>query len=73
LFQIETLGKRIKFERLRNKMSKTELSMLTQMSRSYITELEEDKYSNPSLRVLCALCKALRCTPNDLTPEEFYK
>jgi len=54
-------------------MSKTELSMLTQMSRSYITELEEDKYSNPSLRVLCALCKALRCTPNDLTPEEFYK
>lgn len=69
----ETMGCLIRRQRLHNGLTKKKLSELTKLSRSYITELEEDKYSNPSIRVLCLLCRYFKCTPNDLIPKHYYQ
>lgn len=55
------------------KLTIAKLSKLSGVSRSYLTEMEQQKYDNPTLNVICALCKALECTPNDLIPEELYR
>ena len=53
-------------------MSIRELSLRTGISRTYLTAIEEDIY-NPSLKIICSLCKVFGITPNDLIPEEMYK
>lgn len=63
---------RIKELRISKKLSITRLAKLSGVSRGYLTELEQIKYDNPSLTVICALCKVLECTPNDLIPRELY-
>ena len=35
--------------------------------------MENGKYKNPSIEVVCKLCMALEITPNDLTPTYMYK
>ncbi|WP_297634701.1 helix-turn-helix transcriptional regulator [uncultured Clostridium sp.] len=68
----ESIGYLIKIRRIKMRLSNRELSALSQVSRGYISELEEDKYDNPSLKVICSLAKALNCTPNDLIPKNMY-
>lgn len=46
-------------------ITQKELSIMSGLSKSYISEIERDKYS-PTIKVICKLCKALECTPNDL-------
>ncbi|MDF2502784.1 helix-turn-helix transcriptional regulator [Clostridium sp.] len=55
------------------KLSKTQLSKRSKIARGYITELEEGKYENPSLQIICKLCIALKITPNDLIVKELYQ
>lgn len=59
---------KLRIEELRKnkKWSYTQLSMKSGVARGYLCELEEGKYSNPGLKVICKLCKAFGCTPNDL-------
>lgn len=59
---------KIKLEQIRKqrKMTKRQLSKRAGVSIGYLSELEQGKYNNPSAEVICKLCKALRCTPNDL-------
>jgi len=53
-------------------MSIRELSLKTGISRTYLTSIEEGLY-NPTLKIICTLCKEFRITPNDLIPEDLYK
>lgn len=48
------------------------LSLMTGVSRTYLTGLEEGIYENPGVRVICAICKALDITPNDIIEEEYW-
>lgn len=50
-----------------------ELSLKSGVARGYITEMENGKYTNPSIEVVCKLCMALEITPNDLIPTYLYK
>ena len=67
------IGERIKMIRKNRNISQSELSEITGISRSYISEMEKGKYENISINILCDLCRGLELTPNDLIPEEMYK
>jgi transcriptional regulator with XRE-family HTH domain len=56
-----------RLSQLRNEkgFSITELSTLSEVSASYIDEIESGKY-NPTVNIACKLAKALGCTLNDL-------
>lgn len=60
------------YRKMRN-LSISKLSYKSKVARSYITELEEGKYTNPGLQVTCNLCKALKVTPNELIDQELWK
>ena len=60
------------FRQLKN-LSISKLSYKSGVARGYITELESGKYINPSLDVICKLCKALKVAPNQLIAEELWK
>ena len=47
------------------KWSQGKLALMSGISRSYISEIETGKYE-PDYRTICRICKALKCTPNDL-------
>lgn len=49
-----------------------QLSYKSGVARSYIIELENERYTNPSLNVICKLCIALCVTPNELINREFW-
>lgn len=70
---METIGRNIKLYRLNKGYSNKKLSELSSVARGYIVELENEKYLNPSLEIVCKLCKALEVTPNDLIPKEMYQ
>lgn len=58
--------------RTKKKMSRLQLSKLSGVARGYICELEDGKYNNPTVNVICKLCQGLGCTPNDLIDCENY-
>ncbi|WP_061321067.1 helix-turn-helix domain-containing protein [Clostridium botulinum] len=60
------------YRTMRN-LSISKLSCKSKIARSYITELEEGKYENPRLKVICNLCKTLKITPNELIDQELWK
>lgn len=70
---METIGDRIKYLREKNNYTNKELSQLSGVARGYLHELEVGRYTNPTIEVVCKLCKVLNITPNDLIPEEMYK
>lgn len=70
---MESIGQNLKKYRRERRLSQVELSKLTGVSRSHISEIESDKYKNITIDVLCKLCRGLSLTPNDLIPEEKYK
>jgi putative transcriptional regulator len=57
----------LRLEKVRSdkNITQKELSIMSGLSKSYISELESGKYSS-TIKVICKLCKALGCTPNDL-------
>lgn len=59
-------------KRIRNLrgLSLQELSNLTEISKSYINNLERNSRSNPSMEVINKLAIALKCDKNDLIYEE---
>lgn len=70
---METVGRNVIKLRKDNDLSQKELSTLSGVSRSYISEIEKDTHNNISIIILCSLCKALKTTPNELIPEKLYK
>lgn len=69
---METIGTKLKRFRLSNNMSQLKLSEISGISRNYISEIENEKYTNISVEILCSLCRALKVTPNDLIPKEYW-
>lgn len=57
---------RIKEIRIKKRWSLGKLSVLSGVSKGYLSELEHDVYENPSVRVLCKIKKALGCSFDDL-------
>lgn len=53
------------------KLTLTKLSKLSGVSVGYLSELERDGY-DPTVVIICKLCKALNCTPNNLIKEEYW-
>ncbi|PHV72151.1 transcriptional regulator [Sporanaerobium hydrogeniformans] len=64
---------RLKQIRKKRGLTTKRLSDMSGISRSYISQLENDGNDNPTLIVICALCRGLGITPNDLIPEQLYK
>lgn len=58
--------------RKENNISIRQLSLSTGISRTYLTAIEEGFY-NPSVNIVCTLCKFFSITPNDIIPKEMYK
>lgn len=58
--------------RKKQRLSLSQLSYKSGVARGYLSEIESGKYDNPSLSVICALCRALKITPNDLINSELY-
>lgn len=58
---------KIKVEELRRKKrwSQSKLSIISGVSRTYISEIESGKY-NPTIDIVCKLAKALNCKLDDL-------
>lgn len=69
---MKTAGENIMKLRKENDLSQKDLSVLSGVSRSYISEVETNTH-NMTIDVLCKLCKALKTTPNKLIPEHLYK
>ncbi|GIM29864.1 hypothetical protein CPJCM30710_25300 [Clostridium polyendosporum] len=66
------IGANLKKYRTEKKLSKKHLGKLSGVPRPYISQMESGIYKNPSLIVICKLCKTLGITPNDLIPKECY-
>lgn len=69
----KTIGSILKQYRLNKGWNGKELGLKSGVARGYITEMENGKYTNPSIEVVCKLCMALEITPNDLIPTYMYK
>lgn len=59
--------------RKEKQLSLSQLSYKSGVARGYLTELEEGKYINPGVQIVCKLCKALKVTPNELIHENLWK
>ena len=51
-------------------ISKYQLSALTGISQSYLSELESGKRDNPCIKNVCKIAKALQCSLDDLVDME---
>lgn len=60
------LNENIKLYREKNKITKSELARLINVSPSYITKLENGEKQNPSLEILMKIAKALNVELSDL-------
>ncbi|MFR1823129.1 MAG: helix-turn-helix domain-containing protein [Clostridium saudiense] len=60
------LSEKIKLYRKKNKMTKSELARLINVSPSYITKLENGEKENPSLEVKIKIANALGCSITEL-------
>lgn len=58
--------------RKENGLSVRQLSIKSGVSRTYITAIEEGVHDNPGVKIICALCRALKTTPNDLIEKEYW-
>lgn len=63
---------KIREKRLEKNITLEELSKLSGISKSYLSELENHKHV-ATVAVLCNLCKALQVEPNDLIDPKHYK
>lgn len=70
---MDTIGKRIKHFRRQKRITQKELSDLSGVSATYLSEIEGDKKNNITTCVLCDICRALELTPNDLIPKQNYQ
>lgn len=60
------LSEKIKLYRKKNKMTKSELARLINVSPSYITKLENGEKENPSLEVKIKIANVLGCPVSEL-------
>lgn len=63
------IGEKIKFFRKQAKLTQEGLAVKSNLSRSYIADLERNRY-NPSVETLRTLAEALNISTNDLMTEE---
>lgn len=70
---METIGENLKKLRKEKRWSIRKLSSISGVAQGYISELESNKYANPSLKVICMLCTTLEVTPNELIPSKLYR
>lgn len=63
---------RLKERRKEKNITLDELSKLSGISKSYLSELENHKH-DASVKVICSLCKALNVDPNSLIDETYWK
>lgn len=70
---MQSIAKNLKEIRINKGLSQEELSKMSGIGRSTISEIENDRHSNTTIYVLCSLCKVLEITPNDLIPLQMYK
>lgn len=63
---------RIKEFRKLKSLTISQLSYKSGIARGYITELENGKYENPSLQIICKLSRALNITPNELIDKNLW-
>ncbi|MDY4979197.1 MAG: helix-turn-helix transcriptional regulator [Candidatus Onthovivens sp.] len=62
--------KKIRCER---ELSISQLSYKCGIARGYLYELENNTYDNPSLKIICKLCRGLKISPNELINQELWK
>lgn len=70
---MDSISNNLKKLRIAKGLSQSELSQLSGIGRTTISDIENDRHSNTTIYVLCRLCKSLEVTPNELIPEEMYR
>ena len=65
------LGNNVKQAREAAGMSRHRLHVMAEIDSKIISAVE-DGDRHPSYYSLCQMCKALKCTPNDIIPEKDY-
>lgn len=66
-------GENLKHIMEEKNISSYELSNLCLITKGYISKLTNHKGKNPTLSIICKLCKALNVTPNDLIPRSMWE
>lgn len=65
---MNTFGSNLKDLMNAKKVSNYQLSKMSGIAKGYITELENGVKDNPSMKIVCKICKVLEVTPNELIP-----
>jgi DNA-binding XRE family transcriptional regulator len=68
----KAIGQRIRAYRIQNQMTQRALGRKIGMSTPSITNIEVGR-QHTSLHLLVSLAAALKCTPDDLLPDEFFE
>lgn len=63
---------KLEYYRKANLYSLRQLSLKTGISRAYLKQIE-DGTKNPTIKIVCTLCKVFMITPNDIIEEKYYK
>lgn len=69
---MNTFGKNLKHLMGDKHITSYELSILSKIPKGYISELVNEKKVNPSLDVICRLCRGLKISPNELIPKGMW-
>lgn len=64
-----TFGESLLYYMELKNLSSYGLSRISGVEKGYISELKDGIKDNPSIRIICKLCKALEISPNELIPE----
>lgn len=68
----KTMGETIQSYRESIKMTRHKVSIIGDVAEETVKEIENDNQF-PRVETLCNICRAMKCTPNDLIPEWMYK
>ena len=64
---------KLRHYRIKNDMSIREVSKVTGISRTYLSDIESGKYGNPGVKTVCILCKLFDITPNELINDRYWR
>lgn len=63
---LKKIGKRIKIIRIEKDLSLLELSLITDLSTSYLSKIENGKAYKPTLQLYLKICQGLEIKPSEI-------
>lgn len=66
---MNTFSKSLSYYMELKNLSSYGLSRISGIEKGYISELKDGIKDNPSIRIICKLCRSLEISPNELIPK----